>query len=112
MVKTKADLAGLLGVEAGRRADQLAHQLAKVAARGHRRVAGRRVAAMTAESQRTSSARQPRRRRPYRRPDPDRIQASTPGPKGPVLKYQTPHRPEPAIVDRLVDLWRASGWTG
>lgn len=64
---------------------------------------------MTAEPQQT---RQPRSRRPYRRPDPDRIQANPPAPKGPVLKYQTQPRPDPATVDRLVDLWRASGWTG
>ncbi len=53
----------------------------------------------------------PRRRRPHRRPDPDRIPASPPPPKGPVLKYQTQPRPDPATVDRLMDLWRASGWT-
>ena len=29
-----------------------------------------------------------------------------------MLKYQTPPRPDPATVDRLIDLWRTSGWTG
>jgi hypothetical protein len=29
-----------------------------------------------------------------------------------VLKYQTEPRPDPASVDRMIDLWRANGWTG
>jgi hypothetical protein len=29
-----------------------------------------------------------------------------------VLKYQTQPRPDPATVDRMIDLWRANGWTG
>jgi hypothetical protein len=74
-------------------------------------MAGRRVAGMT-EPQQPSTHRQRRRRRPNRRPDPDRIQATSPASQGPVLKYQTQPRPDPATVDRMIDLWRANGWTG
>ena len=33
------------------------------------------------------------------------------GTEGPGAEVPDPSRPDPAIVDRLVDQWRQAGWT-